>query len=109
MVRQSVLLVFRHINTVCQPKHYSNVLVGEGRKNAKDELGLSRHDICIQTKFTSLDGQDSNNIPYNQHNPLDDRVNQLLTKILEKYRLTILIAGLCMDQQMRGTRPCWYG
>lgn len=102
LVRQAVLSGFRHIDTACQPKHYSEALVGEGWKNAMDELGLSRQDIWIQTKFTSLDGQDPNNIPYDQHAPLDDRVNQSLTKSLENLQTDYLDSWI-----MHGPENSW--
>ena len=57
---------FRGIDTACQPKHYFEKGVGEALKSLIDSKEISRDQIFIQTKFTSLDGQDPNNIPYNK-------------------------------------------
>lgn len=64
---------FRAIDTACQPKHYREDLVGQGLKNAF-ESGLKREEIFIQTKFTPINGQDRNNMPYLAS---DDVVTQL--------------------------------
>lgn len=65
---------FRFIDTACQPKHYNEAGVGDGWTHAAEELGLKREDIFIQTKFTSIDGQDPNNIPYDKTADLDVRL-----------------------------------
>jgi diketogulonate reductase-like aldo/keto reductase len=65
---------FRGIDTACQPKHYQEDLVGIGIKNAL-KSGIKREDIFIQTKFTPIDGQDPNKVPYN---PKNDIVEQVL-------------------------------
>jgi diketogulonate reductase-like aldo/keto reductase len=64
---------FRGIDTACQPKHYQEDLVGVGIKNAMAN-GLKREDIFIQTKFTPIDGQDPNRVPYNPQNEIDKQV-----------------------------------
>ena len=50
----------------CQPKHYQEDLVGEALKQLISSGGYKREDIWIQTKFTSLDGQDPKRIPYDK-------------------------------------------
>ena len=70
LVHEAIRSGFRFIDTACQPKHYNEPGVGEGIVAAMKELGLSRSDLFIQTKFTSIDGQDPNNIPYDKHAPL---------------------------------------
>jgi len=55
---------FRGIDTAGQPKHYNEKGVGEGiNKSIKDNI-ITRNDLYIQTKFTPIDGQDKNNMPY---------------------------------------------
>lgn len=54
---------FRAVDTACQPKHYREDLVGIGLENAFNQ-GIKRDDVFIQTKFTPISGQDTNNMPY---------------------------------------------
>jgi len=55
---------FKGIDTAGQPRHYNEKGVGEGiSKSIKDEI-ITRDDLYIQTKFTPIDGQDKNNMPY---------------------------------------------
>lgn len=78
LVRMAIHAGFRHIDTACQPKHYNEAGVGNGIKVASSELGLHRSDLWIQTKYTSISGQDPNTIPYNQNAILEDQVKQSL-------------------------------
>src|SRR5258708_29879561 len=48
---------FRGIDTACQPKHYDEAGVGAGIA-ASLKQGLTRADLYLQTKFTSLSGQE---------------------------------------------------
>lgn len=74
-VIQAVKLGFRGIDTACQPKHYSEKLVGDALLSLQKE-GIKREDIFLQTKFTSLDGQDPNQIPYDKTANLETQVAQ---------------------------------
>lgn len=51
---------FRRVDTACQPKHYNEAGVGKGIVAS----GVDRSELTIQTKFTPVEGQDPNNIPY---------------------------------------------
>jgi len=82
---------FRAIDTACQPRHYSENLVGEGIAQA---AGLKREDLFLQTKFTLPGGQDPNNIPYDIHAPVEDQVRQSFAKSLENLRTDYLDAVL---------------
>ena len=75
LVYQAITNGYRGIDTACQPKHYSESGVGEGLKMAYNN-GITRSDLFIQTKFTSINGQDPNRIPYNVHAPLPEQVRQ---------------------------------
>jgi diketogulonate reductase-like aldo/keto reductase len=66
---------FRGIDTACQPKHYQEDLVGAGLRQAIAEGIVRRDELFVQTKFTSVDGQDPNNMPYDETRPLVEQVN----------------------------------
>jgi diketogulonate reductase-like aldo/keto reductase len=66
---------FRGIDTACQPKHYDEAGVGTGVA-ASLKQGLTRADFYLQTKFTSLSGQDPDQIPYDRKATLPDQVAQ---------------------------------
>jgi len=78
LVAEAVHSGFRFIDTACQPKHYNERGVGEGWTTAAEELGLQRTDIFLQTKFTSISGQDPNNIPYDHTASLEAQVAESL-------------------------------
>ncbi|KAL1409984.1 hypothetical protein Q8F55_003984 [Vanrija albida] len=68
---------FRGIDTACQPKHYAEPLVGAGLARALSEGVVSRDEVWLQTKFTSLDGQDASQpIPYDKDAPVAEQVRQ---------------------------------
>jgi diketogulonate reductase-like aldo/keto reductase len=78
LVADAVRHGFRFIDTACQPKHYNEHGVGNGWTKAAKELGLQRSDIFLQTKYTSVSGQDPNRIPYDPTQPIEDRITQSL-------------------------------
>jgi diketogulonate reductase-like aldo/keto reductase len=82
---------FRAIDTACQPKHYSENLVGEGIASVPS---VSREDLFLQTKFTLPSGQDPNNIPYEVTAPLEDQVRQSFAKSLKNLQTHYLDAVL---------------
>ncbi|KAL7489374.1 hypothetical protein ACHAW6_014968 [Cyclotella cf. meneghiniana] len=90
LVYRAILAGFRHVDTACQPRHYNEAGVGEGWTRAAKELGLSRQDIWIQTKFSGLDAHDPNNVPYDVDAPLEDRVRQSLQKSLQNLQTNYL-------------------
>lgn len=100
LVSKAVESGFRFIDTACQPKHYNEAGVGQGWKEAAMKLGLDRSDLFLQTKFTSLDGQDPNNIPYDELEMLEEQVKQSLAKSLENLQ-TEYIDSLLMHSPMR--------
>ena len=75
LVKLAIQNGFRGIDTACQPKHYDEAGVGAGIA-ASLQLGLTRADLYLQTKFTSLSGQDPNRIPYDPEAPLPLQVAQ---------------------------------
>lgn len=75
LVIKAVKLGFRGIDTACQPRHYNEPLVGEALQSLKND-GIERDSIFLQTKFTSIRGQDPNNIPYDKNSPVEIQVAQ---------------------------------
>lgn len=73
LVEMAVLSGFRGIDTACQPKHYEEALVGEALARLEAQ-GIEREELFLQTKFTPLNGQDPERIPYNPNAPLEMQV-----------------------------------
>lgn len=92
LVERAIRQGFRGIDTACQPKHYREDLVGEAIDNILNDesLNIKRQDLFIQTKFTSINGQDPNKIPYDPMAPLAERVHQSLTVSLTNLRTDYL-------------------
>ena len=66
---------FRAIDTACQPKHYYEAGVGAGVAACLNAT-LTRADLHLQTKFTSVSGHDPQTIPYDPGAPLAEQVAQ---------------------------------
>jgi diketogulonate reductase-like aldo/keto reductase len=77
---------FRGIDTACQPKHYNEPGVGEGIAL----YGGARGELFLQTKFTSLSGQDPQRVPYDSRAPLAEQVAQSLQVSLRNLRTEYL-------------------
>jgi len=75
LVRLAIQTGFRGIDTACQPKHYDEAGVGTGVAASLGQ-GLSRAELYLQTKFTSLSGQDPDRIPYDRKATLSDQIAQ---------------------------------
>ena len=80
---------FRAIDTANQAKHYNEVLVGKALKEFISNNPISREDVWIQSKFTSIDGQD-NNLPYNKNANLTTQVMQSFESSLEHLNTSYL-------------------
>jgi diketogulonate reductase-like aldo/keto reductase len=89
LVTLAVQVGFRGIDTACQPKHYDEAGVGVGIAAALKH-GLSRGDLYLQTKFTSLSGQDPNRIPYDSAAPLQTQVSQSIAASLKNLQTDYL-------------------
>ena len=76
LVEQAIGLGFRGIDTACQPKHYHEAGVGEGISNACQRYGIDRAELYLQSKFTPLNGQDPEQVPYNPNAGLGEQVAQ---------------------------------
>jgi len=92
-VKLALSLGFRGIDTACQPKHYFESGVGDGIANfmnAQSGGAIGRSDLYIQTKFTSLSGQDPRQVPYDPRASLEEQVAQSLQVSLRNLRTTYL-------------------
>jgi diketogulonate reductase-like aldo/keto reductase len=89
-VAQAIRAGFRFIDTACQPKHYNEAGVGEGWTTAAAELSLTRKDFFLQTKYTSIGGQDPTNVPYHPTDPLPLQVQTSLQVSLKNLRTDYL-------------------
>ena len=90
LVEMAVRKGFRGIDTACQPKHYNERGVGEALDRLYAAGFVARQDLFLQTKFTSVNGQDPNDIPYDKEAPLSDQVRQSLLASLSNLRTTYL-------------------
>jgi len=109
LVIRAVLNGFRGIDTACQPKHYREDLVGAALKELTTKHNVKREDLFIQTKFTSLNGQDPSKIPYDKNAPLEEQVRQSMKKSLEnlqtKYIDSLVLHG--PESTHEGTMKVW--
>lgn len=76
LVEQAISLGFRGIDTACQPKHYHEAGVGEGIAACVNRGLVERSGLYLQSKFTSLKGQDPDRIPYDPKADLSEQVAQ---------------------------------
>ncbi len=75
LVVKAIQAGFGGIDTACQPKHYSEPLVGEALQRLKNH-GIEREALFLQTKFTPLSGQDPRQVPYDKNSPVELQVAQ---------------------------------
>ena len=75
LVELAINTGFRGMDTACQPRHYDEAGVGTGIAACLNS-GLARSDLYLQTKFTSVGGQDPQRIPYDASAPLPTQVRQ---------------------------------
>lgn len=86
LVVQALQNGFTAIDTACQPRHYREDLVGEGvRKYLSQASNIKRSDLYVQSKFTSVHGQDPNNIPYNPRSNLREQVQKSIETSLKNF------------------------
>jgi diketogulonate reductase-like aldo/keto reductase len=90
LVEQAISLGFRGIDTACQPKHYDETGVGEGIAVCVNRGLVARSELYLQTKFTSLNGQDPHRIPYDANANLGEQVAQSFQVSLKNLQTTYL-------------------
>jgi diketogulonate reductase-like aldo/keto reductase len=89
LVKTALREGFRAIDTACQPKHYDEAGVGAGIAASFDDT-INRADLYLQTKFTSLTGQDPKLVPYDPRLPIAEQVTQSLGVSLRNLRTTYI-------------------
>jgi diketogulonate reductase-like aldo/keto reductase len=97
---------FRGFDTACQPKHYDEAAVGLGLALSAD-LGLARSALYLQTKFTPIDGQDPQRIPYDASAPLPQQIRQSCARSLEHLRTDYLDCLLLHSPLGAQTLEAW--
>ncbi|KAL5507048.1 hypothetical protein ACEPAH_6504 [Sanghuangporus vaninii] len=91
LVVTTVLQGFTAIDTACQPKHYREDLVGEALQELYDKHGKKREDLWLQTKFTSIAGQDrSKPLPYDPSLSVSEQVRASFQTSLRNLQTTYL-------------------
>ncbi|KAI9442260.1 Aldo/keto reductase [Lactarius indigo] len=91
LVVSAVLAGFRAIDTACQPKHYREDLVGEALEILYQKHGYKREDLFLQTKFTSINGQDTSQpLPYDPSSTVEVQVRSSFATSLRQLRTTYL-------------------
>ena len=100
LVELAIRSGFRGVDTACQPKHYYEPGVGAALQALYNSNTVSREEIFLQTKFTSLDGQDPLKIPYDKTADLADQVRQSFQTSLKNLHTTY-IDSLVMHSPMR--------
>jgi diketogulonate reductase-like aldo/keto reductase len=91
LVQLAVTSGFRAIDTANQLIHYQEALVGEALQEL-EQKGIKRDTLFLQTKFTSVDGQD-HRTPYDASADLttqvrqsfDSSLNHLCTEYIDSY------------------------
>jgi diketogulonate reductase-like aldo/keto reductase len=96
---------FRRIDTASQLKHYHEAGVGAAVADALSSGVLAtRADVWLQTKFTSIDGQDLNGVlPYEQGAPVETQVRQSLATSLRNLRVDF-VDSLILHAPMRTSK-----
>lgn len=89
LVEQALGAGFRAIDTANQAKHYSEILVGEAISNAINNNKVTREELWLQSKFTSVNGQDDR-LPYDSNVSIGEQVQQSFESTLEHLHVDYL-------------------
>jgi len=109
LVVQAVRCGFRSIDTACQPKHYNEKGVGEALQVLRENDGIARDQLYVQTKFTPISGHD-NRVPYDPGAPVAEQVRQSLQVSLRNLQTTYLDALILHSpfSDIRDTIEAWH-
>ncbi|KAI9812010.1 MAG: hypothetical protein M1827_004902 [Pycnora praestabilis] len=86
LVVQALHSGFKGIDTAAQPRHYREDLVGDGLRQALGKGAIGREDLYIQSKFTSINGQDPDNLPYDPASSIPEQIRTSITSSLKNLR-----------------------
>lgn len=86
LVYQALCAGFTGIDTAAQPKHYREGLVGEGIRRALSEGKVKRQNLYVQTKYTSVGGQDPASMPYDPKSSITEQVHASIKSSLHNLR-----------------------
>jgi diketogulonate reductase-like aldo/keto reductase len=98
LVVNAIQTGFRGIDTAGQPKHYAEVLVGEGLQMLNRQ-GIEREALYLQTKFTPVSSQDPEQMPYDKSAPLKIQVAQSFAQS-QKNLQTDYVDGLILHSPL---------
>ena len=90
LVLRALQLGYRAIDTACQPKHYTESLVGDALADAEAAGVCTRGEVYLQTKYTPIGGQDPNDIPYDADAPLEQQVEQSVATSMRNLRTSYI-------------------
>lgn len=88
LVEQALEAGFTAIDTANQLKHYDEARVGEALLEMQKK-GITRDKLFLQTKFTSLDGQD-NRLPYDPKASITEQVKQSMDSSLQHLHTEVI-------------------
>lgn len=86
LVTQALQAGFLAVDTAAQPKHYQEHLVGNGVRSFLSTSSITRQDLYLQTKFTSIDGQLPNDLPYDPSTSITEQVKASVASSLHNLR-----------------------
>jgi diketogulonate reductase-like aldo/keto reductase len=90
LVEEAIKQGFRAVDTACQPKHYHEKGIGDALHELYSQNIIQREDIFLQTKFTSVNGQDPKSIPYDRNLDLREQILQSFEVSLNNLRTNYL-------------------
>src|SRR5688572_23867378 len=88
-VEDALAAGFRGIDTANQRRHYFEAGVGTAITKSLSGGKITREDLFLQTKFTSIGGQD-NRLPYDPRAPVEEQVKQSFASSLEHLNTSFL-------------------
>ncbi|KIW68572.1 hypothetical protein PV04_04510 [Phialophora macrospora] len=91
LVYQALSNGFTAVDTAAQPKHYREDLVAAGIHRAIKDGKVKRSELYIQTKFTSVGGQDPNNMPFDPQSPLAEQVKSSVISSLQNFNFADIV------------------
>ena len=86
LVYRALASGFRGVDTAAQPRHYREDLVGQGIRRAISDGKVSRQDLFIQSKYTTVRGQDPDNIPYDPNATIAEQIHTSVRSSLNNLR-----------------------